>query len=152
MERWGRAARPHQEIVKSGQKSRARDPEGLAQLWDRAHAVSEWPIITALPDPFGLLPPGWSAWLVGYWPDEPHEAPRAPVTLPALRPDAPHLLQRRYLAGVVAVGSARCPLCHVLIAFDPRTDRAWLHHESECSTRLRPDELAWLDPLAGVRP
>lgn len=84
-----------------------------------------WPNITELTSGPALekVPPGYTAWAVGRWNDDPARRgtfsndPDDPgtnahiVVMPTLIPDAPLSIRIRYLARAVAIATARCPLC-----------------------------------------
>lgn len=137
----------------------------LAALWDRAHPGSappdQWPPITRLVTGDGLdrVPPGFAAWAVGRWPNDPDTAPaegRHVIVLPELDPAAPYEVHRRYMARVIADGTGRCPMCAAvagIVGPDPEHGhRAGFHrlpvvvgiqHATACPAEFTEDDRRW---------
>ena len=87
-------------------------------LWETAHdsvPAYRWPLVTRLSGPARAeVPPGFAAFAVGPWQDDPQDAPpegRHIVVMPSLVAEAPMSVRRRYIARLVATGTGRCPLC-----------------------------------------
>lgn len=132
----------------------------LAALWERAQEstpADDWPAVTRLTSgpELAKVPPGFTAWAVGAWPDADAPGGRHVVVLPTLDPAAPLDVHRRLMARVVALGSGRCPLCSAVAGLDREPvapgeqGRAVFHvlplyvrvrHATGCPAEFTPDE------------
>jgi hypothetical protein len=122
-----------------------------------------WPNITELTTGPALdkVPPGFTAWAVGRWDDDParrRKSTRHPddpgvlahiVVMPTLVPEAPVSIRVRYLARAVAVATAKCPLCSGRAHLSRRpTPTIHLRHSVGCpADDWTADEQRWFVPF-----
>lgn len=120
----------------------------LAREWDHG---SDWPPVVLLTD-HPAAGEGRCVWRV--------LGGTASTVLPALRPDAPPSVHRRYLARVTANLTGRCPLCGQVagMSADPeRTPAAWsvtrltvaIRHDPACGATFTDADRRWFPSITG---